>query len=103
VMVVMLLVPVYTYEHHVVWAIPAVVVSAIGLARGRVPGWWAAPVGFAAAAWAFDLASLKELALSVDHVAGQALRGALQEIKAVALLILLLSTVLVGRGERGAG
>jgi hypothetical protein len=100
VMVVMLLVPVYTYEHHVVWAIPAVVVSAIGLARGRVPGWLAAPVGFAVAAWAFDLAALKELALSVDHLWGQALRGALQEIKAVALLILLVATVLAGRGQR---
>jgi len=34
--VVMLLVPVYTYEHHLVWVLPAVVVTAHALVHGRL-------------------------------------------------------------------
>ncbi len=35
--IVMLLVPLYTYEHHIVWAWPAAVASLAALSHGRVP------------------------------------------------------------------
>lgn len=100
VMVVMLLLPVFTYEHHLVWALPAVVVAVAALAAGRLGAAWAAPVGLACAAWAFDLASLKEMALYVQGTAAP-LAWLLQEAKLFALLVLGVASVIVGRSAPG--
>jgi hypothetical protein len=84
--IVMLLLPVYTYEHHVVWALPAVVIGVLGLSQGRLKGGWAVVFGLAIAAWAFDLATLKSGVFTLrKHYWGLAM--CLQEIKMVALLV----------------
>lgn len=85
ILVVMLLVPVYTYEHHVVWAIPAVVLAGMALVKGRLPWWVAVPVALAFVAWAWDLSELK--ALWQRHRKEPALAFAIQEVKLVALLV----------------
>ena len=64
-----LLVPVFTYEHHVVWAIPAVVVAAVAVTNGRISRWWLVPVGVAAAIWATELSDLKAAHLYVREAA----------------------------------
>ena len=60
-----LLLPVYTYEHHLVWAIPGVVVAIAGAARGRLPAAFWPLLGFAVAAFAYPLPDLKSLATDV--------------------------------------
>jgi glycosyl transferase family 87 len=93
--VVMLLVPVYTFEHHLVWSIPAVVVATIALARGRLDG-VAIALGIALGALAFDNAALQELAEGLTRPGGlPALL--LSEVKLLVLLQLLTICVIVGR------
>ena len=92
VMVFGLLVPVFTYEHHVIWAFPAVVLAILGVLRGRLHPFWAVPVGLAVAFWAADLALLKRIARAADPLT----RGGLQEGKFVALLVLLAAMVALG-------
>jgi hypothetical protein len=83
----MILVPVYTYEHHLIWAIPATVVTLTALARGTLSARWVAPLAFAFVALSFPLPHLKELATQaltdVPVVA-----WLVQESKTFALLIL---------------
>lgn len=51
----MLLVPLYTYEHHLVWAVPALVATAAAIGVRRLP-WWALLLWVPAwAVWAVDL------------------------------------------------
>lgn len=96
----MLLVPVYTYEHHLVWALPAVVVLAVASARGRVGVGVSALFGAAAAVWAFELSELKELALYIQ--AASPLSAALvRESKLAALLVLWVGSLVVARAAPG--
>jgi len=90
-----LLVPVFTYEHHLIWALPAVVLAVVGVVRGQLHPFWALPVGLAVAAWAADLASLKAIARAVDPVTGAVLR----EAKMGALIVLLAAMGVLGRGR----
>lgn len=92
--VALLLVPVYTYEHHCVWAIPAVVVSALALFADRLPTWTALPLGAAVAVWAFDVLALKGLYQEVASV--PPLAWVLQEAKFAALLVFLAAVTKVG-------
>lgn len=85
VLVLGLLLPVFTWEHHTIWALPAVVLAGGALARGRLHPGWAVPVGLAIGAWAVDLVWLRHLA----EVAPWWLAATLQEAKCVALLVLL--------------
>ena len=94
--VTMLLVPVFTYEHHLVWATPAVVAATAAVARGRLAPGWAAPLGLATAVWAFDLAALKRVALWIEAEAPFA-AAAIRESKMVALLVLLAAAVTLAR------
>jgi len=91
----MLLIPVYTYEHHGVWAIPAVVASLVAVARGRLGTGWAVAIGLAIACWATDIGDMKAMsygARSVHPVLGYAV----QELKFAALLVFGAATTFAG-------
>jgi len=91
----MLLVPVYTYEHHVVWAIPAVVASMVALAHGRLAPAWAVPLGLAVACWATDIGDMKAMSLGAKQVSP--LAGlVIQELKFAALVVFLAATTRAG-------
>jgi hypothetical protein len=92
--VVMLLFPVYTYEHHLVWTLPASLAAVMGVLRGRLPGPWAVLVGVGIALVAFELAALKRFA----EVPGTAewMVAVIRESKTVGLLALLAATVRMG-------
>ncbi len=94
--VAMLLVPVYTFEHHLVWVIPGVVVATIGLAQGRLDRSFAIPVALAFVVLAFDHGSLRELADGLTRPGG-GLAFLIRELKLLALLVLLVACVGVGR------
>lgn len=98
VMVVMLLLPVFTYEHHVVWALPAVVLSAIALGQRRLGVAWAVPLALAWVAWAVDLSLVRQLySQSLDV---PVIPVVLREAKSVALVILATAMAVLGRGPR---
>ena len=94
----MLLVPVYTYEHHMIWLIPAAVICVAGVVEGKLSRRWALPVGAAVALWMYDLAALKQLWLLVGG--GDSVLGVVvQELKFGALLVLLLGSIRLGIGS----
>jgi len=94
--VAMLLIPVYTYEHHLLWALPAVVAAAAALLRGRLSILWLLPLAVSFALWAYPLASLKEVWLAWDSLL---VRGLVQEAKFVALMVIGLGCVWAGRSR----
>lgn len=82
-MVLMLLVPVFTYEHHLIWAWPAFSLAWMSVLDGRVSRW---AVGFllvATVVWCWDLGQLKVLAHWVGDGGGWVVR----EAKFTALLL----------------
>lgn len=97
--VLMLLIPVYTYEHHVVWALPAVVVAGLALLEGRLPRWLAVPFVLATGVWGVDLAVVKAVAQLAVAVAWP-LEVAAQEAKFVALVVLFALCAKVGSEPR---
>ena len=96
----LLLVPVYTYEHHCVWAIPAVVASIVSLYQGRLGQAWAVPVGLAVVAWAFEIAYMRAIFGGASFFAPAA--WGVQEAKFFALVILLAATATAGGRYDGA-
>jgi alpha-1,2-mannosyltransferase len=88
--VLMLLVPVYTYEHHLVWALPAVIVLAAGLGTGRLHRGWIPVVLLAAWVLGYDLQVLKRWARV------SAYGGLLEESKFLALFTLYALTAWLG-------
>ncbi|MCB9664106.1 MAG: DUF2029 domain-containing protein [Alphaproteobacteria bacterium] len=93
-----LLVPVYTYEHHLVWLVlPAVAVVAALVRRRLAAAWWL-PVLLAWGAWCVPLVDLKAqaTALAPDHVA---LAWLLRESKLGAVLVLYAAALVVGRSS----
>ena len=93
--VLILLVPVYTYEHHLVFAIPAAVVALVGVAQGRLGRGWSVTVALSVAVLLFDLRTLKALATALPDALGW-LSGTLRELKFLALIGLLAATALLG-------
>ena len=89
-MVVALLLPTFTYEHHVVWAIPAAVLGVSAVATGRLPLVWAFMVGMAIATWAFPLRPLMVLAEMYEPFPPTKL---VHEFKSLALIVLAGSMV----------
>ncbi len=81
-----LLIPVYTYEHHLVFALPAMALGSVLAWRGDLPRW--AGVGIVAAAITLCLPHqlLKPLA---KVTLGEPLGWFVQEAKFVSLLVLL--------------
>jgi alpha-1,2-mannosyltransferase len=97
--VLLLLLPVYTYEHHLVFALPAAVISVLAVHDGRLGPRWAIPVGICVTLLLFDLQVLKGMSRSLPDPIWF-LSGVVRELKFVALLGLLASTLRVGRPER---
>ncbi len=98
--IVMLLVPVFTYEHHVIWALPALAALIVAVERGRLGAGAAVALGVSIALWAFDLAELKSAANGLDN---PLVTFALREGKFSALLVILGLSVRVGaRDVEGA-
>ncbi|MCP4807078.1 MAG: DUF2029 domain-containing protein [Proteobacteria bacterium] len=97
--VVMLLVPAYTYEHHTVFVlIPWVAVAGALVSRRLHPGWLVVLVpAYVVSAW--QIAHLKRIALAHSP----ALELALQELKFLSLVVLLVACVVAARSEAGAG
>lgn len=95
--VLMLLVPVFTYEHHLVWAIPGVTVTVLAVKQDRLPPIWWIPLGIAIAWLCTDLAVLKRdwQALSGWPTAAWMVR----EGKFFSLVILYAACLAVGRSK----
>ncbi len=91
----LLLIPVYTYEHHAVWAIPAVVAALVAVASGRLGIAWSIPLGLAIAIWATDIGDMKSMSVGSRATSSIAALG-IQELKFVALLIFLGATTFAG-------
>ncbi len=96
VMVIMLLLPAITYEHHLVWAVPAATLAVAGVASGRLRAGWAVPVGLAFGVLAYDLAWLKTTFLDLQRD-GSWLALPVREAKSVGLLVLAAAMVQLGR------
>ncbi len=92
--VVMLLVPVYTYEHHCIWAIPAVVASLTGLIHGRLSAHWAIPLGAAFTIWAFEISWLRGMHNAVE--VAPPIAFVVQEFKFVALVLFGIASATLG-------
>jgi hypothetical protein len=93
--VLLLLLPVYTYEHHLVFAIPAMVLSILAVLQGRLGPRWAVPVGIAVAVLLYDLQILKGIAQAMPP-ALVAVGALLREAKFGALVLLLATTERLG-------
>ena len=61
-LVFMLLVPAYTYAHHLVFALPALVVAISAVERGVLGPSWAGPIALCTVVWAYPLPFVKKLA-----------------------------------------
>jgi len=94
--VAMLLLPVYTYEHHVVWGLPAVVALGAAVFAGALPRWTAALIVPAWAGWAWDLPHLNG-AYSALVKRAPALAEGVHDVKMLSLLVLLGSCVVLAR------
>lgn len=94
--VALLLVPVYTYEHHAVWALPAAVLATLALIRGWLRPAWALLVLPCVAVWCLELSWLKEIWADLGRTTPAAL--AVRELKFAALLGLLAASVALGSG-----
>jgi len=90
--VLMLLFPVYTYEHHLVWALPAMAVVAIAAERGRLAWPWAVVAGVGITLVMFDLQDLKRSA----EFFGPPLQGVFMELKTVGLAALMVTCAHLG-------
>lgn len=91
----MLLLPVYTYEHHLVWALPAALIACVAVVEGALSARWGVVVGIASAVLAYDLQGLKRLSESMADTHPWLSFG-VQELKFASLLALLVTTVVLG-------
>lgn len=107
----MLMLPVYTYEHHLIWLLPAVVLTVLATAQGRIPWFAVVPLVFSWCGWAFPLWKLKQWAIQLNQWGyGEWASVSLQEWKTAScfilwlacLFLILRSPALPGQsGERG--
>ncbi|MBI4703725.1 MAG: DUF2029 domain-containing protein [Deltaproteobacteria bacterium] len=87
----MLLIPGYCFEHHLVWAIAPLALSAIALDRGRLARRWALPVG---ASWALLMLPLGLLQAPLQWKGHKAALDLMLREARLAGLILLLALML---------
>ncbi len=102
VLVWMLLVPVFTYEHHLVFALPALVVATVAVAEGRLAAPWAPAVGVGWALWSTGAPAMRALVQKVLGE-GSAAGWAAQESKFFLLWLLLAATLWLGSRRPAAG
>lgn len=104
VLVTMLLVPAFTYEHHLVLALPAMAIAVLAILQERLSGAWAVPVGLSIAVLAYPLPHLKTLAAWLSDEGGP-MYWLVQELPFAALLVLLAAMARLGlpRLERTEG
>ncbi|MCB9744460.1 MAG: DUF2029 domain-containing protein [Alphaproteobacteria bacterium] len=91
--VIMLLVPVYTYEHHLVWLALPMAAAAAALVDGRLSKAWAPALALAVFVACFPLVPLKQFALEQ----GGALSWGLGELKFLATVTLGLACYVAAR------
>ncbi|MBX2797659.1 MAG: DUF2029 domain-containing protein [Myxococcales bacterium] len=96
VLLVMLLVPAYTYEHHLIFALPAMVLAAVALDRGWLGMVWAIPLGLAVAVLLFPLPHLRALSQQLLAPSVPAAAWVVQELKFAGLLTLLVAMARLG-------
>jgi alpha-1,2-mannosyltransferase len=92
----MLLVPVYTYEHHLIFAIPAMVLGVVAVVRGWLPRWWAVLLGVALPVLCMELSALRMVAMDWVTTARPGPYIWVQEAKFVALLVVGASMIWLG-------
>ncbi|MFT6819031.1 MAG: hypothetical protein ACJATT_002849 [Myxococcota bacterium] len=90
-----LLVPVYTYEHHLVYAIPGMVAVIGGTLHGRLPRWSLGLWLVAAGVVCVELGTLQEIARHTPALVHLVLR----EAKPASLLVLFVGAVALGRSQ----
>ena len=96
VMVAMLFVPVYTYEHHLVFAIPAMVLAIAAVERGWLSARWTLPVGVAIVLLIYPLPHLRGLARELVTPMNAPVFLILQEAKFAALCVVFAAMVRIG-------
>lgn len=92
----MLLVPVYTYEHHLVFALPAMVLGVIAVVRGWLHPIWALLLGIAIPTLCLELPSLRMLAADLVTVERPGLLFWVQEAKTTSLVVVGCAMVWLG-------
>jgi Glycosyltransferase family 87 len=93
--VLLLLLPVYTYEHHIVFALPAAVICALAAEQGRLGPRGAALAGAFIGILLFDLQYIRAIAMALPDPIGW-LAGVFQELKSTALIGLLALSARLG-------
>ena len=88
-----LLLPAYTYEHHLVWALPAVAVGIAGVASGRLGRWWPVAIGAAVAVLAVDVSLLFWGHRVLGETLGAGAAAVLKEVKLGALVTVWLGAL----------
>jgi hypothetical protein len=96
VLVAMTIVPVYAYEHHLVFALPAMVLGTLAVLRGWLDPRWGLALALAIPVLLYDLPALRLFALRVVTYEQPALYFWLQEAKMAALLAVGASMVRLG-------
>ncbi len=91
----LLLVPVYTYEHHLVYAIPGMAAVMGGALMGRLPRWSIALWTVACLCVSVELGTLHEIARHTPST----LRWVVREAKPASLLVLFLGAIALGRSH----
>jgi alpha-1,2-mannosyltransferase len=99
--VVLLLLPVYTYEHHLVFALPAAVVAIVAALRGRLTEWAVVIAGLCVAVLLIDLQALRGWSEGLPDVLW-AFGRVLRELKFLALIGLFAITLALGRPRADA-
>ncbi|HHO53977.1 MAG TPA: DUF2029 domain-containing protein, partial [Deltaproteobacteria bacterium] len=99
ILVAMLFVPVYTYEHHLVFALPAMVLGVLAIERRWLALRWLVPLATAIAVLLFPLPYLRQLALKVVTPANALGFLGLQELKFLALCVVFAAMVHLGRTQ----
>jgi hypothetical protein len=102
--VTLIVIPVYAYEHHLVWAVPAFGVCGIAILNQRLSRAWIAPLFISWLAWATDPALLRgpyHALREADGVLPAVLAIGLQEAKFVAILVVWAAALRVAIPTRG--
>ncbi len=86
--VLMLLIPVYTYEHHLIWAIPGAVLASVALIRRDLRVAWGILIVPAWLALSFELSHLKRWSRQLE-VEAPVSAWLLQEVKFLGLVALV--------------